>query len=250
MLLVELLTECLRQPLLRDEVYCQVIKQLHNNPSPDSVHKGWNLMLCYLHCCPPSTMLENYLQMFFRTSATQPRKYINLMHKTMYSGARTNFPTESDINQWIAQQDSLDCDDYKTKLAKAEARMRAAQQQMQQPAPQSRNGFGFASAAVAATTTAAAPAVAARPAPAAPARPTLPVRAPPAAPAAPEGPPAHLQWHFIGADGTQQGPVDKNAFRAAFKRGDVAGDSYCWNETMDGWQVITDVTILYDFLKF
>ena len=311
MLAVEMLTDCLRSEKLRDEAYCQIIKQLRENKSqnPDSVARGWNLMLCCLHCFPPSQMLENYLQMFFRQCARVPRKFINLMHKTMYLGMRNSFPTESDINMWIAQQDSLDCDDYKTKLAKAEVRMKEHANQMQanpraalaapfgsnsfqqqqpgygagygagagataypgpptgaRPQP-AQPGFGsFQPAAAPAPAPAPAPAgsyLTAGPGPAVPRRPSshviaappppIPAPAMPApapVPVMPAGPPDHLQWYYIDGASAQQGPLDKAQFRAAYKAQGLTGETYCWNDSMAGWDKIETVADLYAYVKF
>ena len=46
---------------LRDEIFLQIIKQLKNNPRPESVAKGWQVMCMCVGTFPPSYDFENYL---------------------------------------------------------------------------------------------------------------------------------------------------------------------------------------------
>ena len=55
----------------RNEIYCQLIKQLTNNNKTQSVNRGWNLLNICLYVFPPSRELENYLEVFIRN---QPRE--------------------------------------------------------------------------------------------------------------------------------------------------------------------------------
>jgi len=50
----------------RDEVYCQLIKQLSDNPDPHSVRKGWTLMAFCLQTFPPTDNFVNFLEMFLQ----------------------------------------------------------------------------------------------------------------------------------------------------------------------------------------
>lgn len=150
-LLVELLGEGVQRPVIRDELYAQIVKQLTNNPNTESTSRGWEVMLCSLHCFPPSPTLENYLQMFLRKNAQAPisRGYINLMHRTKFLGARTVSPSESEVQAWMRDRDSLDCDDYKQRIAKAEERAKAAAEAAANPQPVrpqtgGGRGYGFA----------------------------------------------------------------------------------------------------------
>eukprot|EP00456_Euglypha_rotunda_P048582 TRINITY_DN3893_c0_g1_i4.p1 TRINITY_DN3893_c0_g1~~TRINITY_DN3893_c0_g1_i4.p1 ORF type:complete len:409 (-),score=58.11 TRINITY_DN3893_c0_g1_i4:167-1291(-) len=99
----ELLTLCLQQKELRDEVYCQLIKQLTNNPKQESIQKGWDLMTLCLATFPPGSEMENYLEMFLRTKSKPAEKFVNLFHETFYYGGRSQPPSESEMNQIITQ---------------------------------------------------------------------------------------------------------------------------------------------------
>lgn len=46
---------------IRDEIYLQIIKQLSNNPRPESVAKGWQVMCMCVGTFPPSPEFENFL---------------------------------------------------------------------------------------------------------------------------------------------------------------------------------------------
>ena len=53
---------------LKDEIFCQIMKQLTNNPGKDSADKGWKLMRICLSVMGPSDTLANYLEYFLRQS--------------------------------------------------------------------------------------------------------------------------------------------------------------------------------------
>ena len=46
---------------IRDEIYMLIIKQLSNNPRPESVAKGWQVMCMCVGTFPPSPEFENFL---------------------------------------------------------------------------------------------------------------------------------------------------------------------------------------------
>jgi len=97
-LAVDLIKSCLEMKQLRDEVYCQIIKQLTENPNPTSVSRGWNLMLLCLHSFPPNGQFENFLECYIRDFAPEPRaKYIYKMHTTLYGGAKQVAPDVSEL---------------------------------------------------------------------------------------------------------------------------------------------------------
>ena len=53
-----------RSRAVRDEIYCQIIKQLTSNPHPESVAKGWQLLCMCVATFPPSFDFEMYLMHF------------------------------------------------------------------------------------------------------------------------------------------------------------------------------------------
>lgn len=71
-------------PELRDEIYLQVVKQLHDNPSIHSIEKTWNILNVCLQAWPPSNNLENYLEMFLRQH--QKDEYIAALHTIVFVG--------------------------------------------------------------------------------------------------------------------------------------------------------------------
>jgi myosin heavy subunit len=49
---------------MRDELYAQLIKQLSNNPKPDSISKGWQLMCLYCSTFAPSDAFSKFVVHF------------------------------------------------------------------------------------------------------------------------------------------------------------------------------------------
>jgi len=86
----ELLHDCLSQPALRDEVFCQLMKQLTDNPNPESEIRGWNLMAMCLATFPPSRKLEDYLEMFLRVKGRD--KCVLKLHQTRLAGPLREAP--------------------------------------------------------------------------------------------------------------------------------------------------------------
>lgn len=62
----QVLNLALHSEPLRDELFCQLVKQFTGNGRQYSVERLWQLMLLALTTFPPSVLLENYLEMFLR----------------------------------------------------------------------------------------------------------------------------------------------------------------------------------------
>lgn len=54
---------------LRDEIYCQLLKQLRNNPSPSGTLAGLRLLQAACQSFPPSGNLEPFLRFFLQQTA-------------------------------------------------------------------------------------------------------------------------------------------------------------------------------------
>jgi hypothetical protein len=99
----EVLRTALQEPYLRTEVYCQLIKQMTKNPSPESIKRGWQLMCLCLETFPPGEF-ENYLEIWLRQTAQPADKYVRMLHATVYGGARTVAPTQMEMQKIIDGQ--------------------------------------------------------------------------------------------------------------------------------------------------
>jgi myosin-7 len=89
----------------RDEIYCQLCKQVNRNPNPASTVRGWKLFALCTGMFPPSEEFACYLcSFFFRTAETSGvvaefAKYcLGRLDRTMADGARKKPPTQMEID--------------------------------------------------------------------------------------------------------------------------------------------------------
>lgn len=79
---------------LRDEIYCQILKQLTNNQSSISFKKGWILLSLCMGCFPPSENLELYLRQFVRCGPSLYASYCEQkLDRTIQNGCRKQPPS-------------------------------------------------------------------------------------------------------------------------------------------------------------
>ncbi|KLO06857.1 Rho GTPase activation protein [Schizopora paradoxa] len=76
-----LLTEGLTHGELRDEIYCQLVKQLTGNANPESLFRGWQLLCVLLVTFPPSKNFEHYLRSFIQQHIVQTEGRVDIMAK-------------------------------------------------------------------------------------------------------------------------------------------------------------------------
>ncbi|KAK1130085.1 hypothetical protein K0M31_019769 [Melipona bicolor] len=102
-----ILMHCHKYELLRDEVYCQLMKQTTNNksPNPDSCQRGWrifSIVAAYFTC---SDGLRPYLIKYLETAAYDKRRAyhgtatvcLQNLRKTVKYGGRKNVPSVDEI---------------------------------------------------------------------------------------------------------------------------------------------------------
>ncbi|GLH06473.1 Unconventional myosin IC [Gryllus bimaculatus] len=111
-----ILMHCHKHETLRDEVYCQLMKQTTNNKStkPDSCQRGWRLfsiVAAYFVC---SDTLKPYLFKYLETAAYDKRRAyhgtatvcLHNLRKTFKYGGRKNVPSVEEITAISAGRNS------------------------------------------------------------------------------------------------------------------------------------------------
>lgn len=78
---------------LRDEIYCQICKQLQNNNNRNSYFRGWILLSLCLGIFPPSERFIKYLQSFIRFAPSGYSSYCaERLRRTVMNGVRGEPP--------------------------------------------------------------------------------------------------------------------------------------------------------------
>ncbi|KAJ1731916.1 hypothetical protein LPJ61_002295 [Coemansia biformis] len=91
-------------PLLRDEAYCQLAKQVTGNPSAAAATRGWALMGALLYAFPPSPLLVPHLDAFAHAAPTLPlRRFLCLqLARARRAAARSAAMTAAELRLVLA----------------------------------------------------------------------------------------------------------------------------------------------------
>lgn len=92
---------------MRDEIYVQTCKQLHNNPNGSSIKKGWEILCIISVTFPPSKNLEAYLTNFVQQNHKNTENQVNIMSQHVSTklkrvcmrGAKGKVLTAAEINR-------------------------------------------------------------------------------------------------------------------------------------------------------
>jgi len=89
----------LKEDLLKDEIYCQILKQLTNNRGHESSERGWELLWLATGSFAPSTNLLKEVTLFLRTRNDNVTAVdcLNRLQKNLRSGARKYPPHQVEV---------------------------------------------------------------------------------------------------------------------------------------------------------
>uniref|UniRef100_A0A8C8XIR8 Myosin XVB n=1 Tax=Panthera leo TaxID=9689 RepID=A0A8C8XIR8_PANLE len=109
-LLYELLRLC-REENLRDEIYCQVIKQVTGHPQREHCARGWSFLSLLAGFFPPSTTLMPYVTKFLQESGPSQglaqKSQEHLQHTVKYGG-RQRLPSPGEIQAFLVAAEVLE----------------------------------------------------------------------------------------------------------------------------------------------
>uniref|UniRef100_A0A2I3HSA5 Myosin XVB n=1 Tax=Nomascus leucogenys TaxID=61853 RepID=A0A2I3HSA5_NOMLE len=93
-----------QQEKLRDEIYCQVIKQVTGHPRPEHCTRGWSFLSLLTGFFPPSTRLMPYLTKFLQDSGPSQelaRSSQEHLQRTVKYGGRRRMPPPGEMKAFL-----------------------------------------------------------------------------------------------------------------------------------------------------
>uniref|UniRef100_A0A803TBL6 Myosin VIIB n=1 Tax=Anolis carolinensis TaxID=28377 RepID=A0A803TBL6_ANOCA len=97
-----IINNAIHHPDIRDEIYCQICKQLTENNKKQSRNRGWILLALCLGSFSPSEKFEKYLQNFMRSGPSLNALYCQeRLRRTLMNGTRSEPPS------WLELQAAL-----------------------------------------------------------------------------------------------------------------------------------------------
>ena len=224
----ELLQSALDTKEVRTEVYCQLIKQLTQNPSGQSEQKGRDLLVLCLYTFPPPPDFENYCEMYLRSLPSKD-KYVNLLHDTLYSPERRTAPSETEFASVLREADNPN---RSPSFAASPSLQPHQPHQPHAPAP-------YKTVVPSIRQDSHQPARADFHPP--------PPAGPPPAVSAPAVVEDNNEWHYFDKAGAQHGPSPGRDIKDGWRSGQVDGGCLAWNPTLDGW---CNIETLPDFVAY
>uniref|UniRef100_A0A6J0T705 Unconventional myosin-VIIb isoform X1 n=1 Tax=Pogona vitticeps TaxID=103695 RepID=A0A6J0T705_9SAUR len=95
-----IICNAIARPNIRDEIYCQICKQLTGNNNRNSYHRGWILLSLCLGSFPPSKKFEKTLQNFIRGGPPRYTSYcLEKLRRTSKNGARSEPPSWLELQE-------------------------------------------------------------------------------------------------------------------------------------------------------
>ncbi|XP_059234449.1 myosin XVB [Mustela nigripes] len=107
-LLYDLLRPCRENKNLRDEIYCQVIKQVTRHPQPEHCVRGWSFLSLLTGIFPPSATLMPYVTKFLQDSGPSQelaRRSQEHLQRTVKYGGRSRLPSPGETQAFLKGQE-------------------------------------------------------------------------------------------------------------------------------------------------
>uniref|UniRef100_G3VGC0 Myosin VIIB n=2 Tax=Sarcophilus harrisii TaxID=9305 RepID=G3VGC0_SARHA len=93
-----IIRNAIQRPNIRDEIYCQICKQLSENYNKNSFARGWILLCLCIGCFPPSEKFIKYLLNFISKGPVGYRSFCTeRLRRTCANGLRTEPPNSLEL---------------------------------------------------------------------------------------------------------------------------------------------------------
>jgi len=234
----ELLKNCLEQKDLHTEIYCQLIKQLTQNPSAQSQQKGLDLLILCLATFKPSPDFENYLEMYLR-ALNNKEKFVEIFHQTLYGGERNSPPREEELPTILRQAENFRAGQQGSFAANNQPNNNINNNNYQPHAPQPY-------ATVTPTFNHSQNIPQSMPSPPQQST-TIPSHAPVVSPTVVED--TVTEWHYIDRSGGQHGPSRTRELKECWLAGSIDGECIAWNPNLSDWSKISTLPELMNYIN-